>query len=131
MKAPAPELAGKIKAQQDAGRIDLDIVLTGSDGLAAGLDQNLWLKLLPTYADRFPGLEENYEPAALNLHKAQGQGFGVVINYYPSGPLIEYAPERVKDAAGHRRGAARLGEGQSETLHVCAAGQFRTRAAPS
>ena len=72
------------------------MVLTGSDGLAAGLEQNLWLKLLPAYADRFPGLEENYEPAALNLHRAQGQGFGVVINYYPSGPLLEYAPERVR-----------------------------------
>ncbi|KAB0266516.1 ABC transporter substrate-binding protein [Microvirga brassicacearum] len=97
VKAPAPELASKIKAQQDAGRVDIDMVLTGSDGLAAGLEQNLWVKLLPTYNDKFPGLEENYEPAALNLHKAQGQGFGVVINYYPSGPLIEYAPERVKD----------------------------------
>ncbi len=72
-------------------------MLTGSDGLAAGLEQNLWVKLLPTYNDKFPGLEANYEPAALNLHKAQGQGFGVVINYYPSGPLLEYAPERVKD----------------------------------
>jgi putative spermidine/putrescine transport system substrate-binding protein len=97
VKAPAPELASKIKAQQDAGRVDIDMVLTGSDGLAAGLEQNLWVKLLPTYNDKFPGLEANYEPAALNLHKAQGQGFGVVINYYPSGPLIEYAPERVKD----------------------------------
>ena len=96
VKAPAPELASKVKAQQDAGRIDIDMVLTGSDGLAAGLEQNLWLKLLPAYGDRFPGLEENYEPAALNLHRAQGQGFGVVINYYPSGPLLEYAPERVK-----------------------------------
>jgi putative spermidine/putrescine transport system substrate-binding protein len=95
-KAPAPELAGKIKAQQDAGRSDIDIVLTGSDGLAAGLELGLWVKLLPTYADKFPGLEEKYEPAALNLHRAQGQGFGVVINYYPSGPLLEYAPERVK-----------------------------------
>jgi putative spermidine/putrescine transport system substrate-binding protein len=100
VKAPAPELASKIKAQQDAGRIDLDMVLTGSDGLAAGLEQNLWLKLLPTYADKFPGLEENYEPAALNLHRAQGQGFGVVINYYPSGPLLEYAPDRVKNVPG-------------------------------
>jgi putative spermidine/putrescine transport system substrate-binding protein len=27
----------------------------------------------------------------------QGQGFGVVCNYYPSGPLLEYAPERVKN----------------------------------
>jgi putative spermidine/putrescine transport system substrate-binding protein len=96
VKAPAPELAGKIKAQQDAGQINLDLVLTGSDGLAAGLDQNLWLKILPDFSDRFPNIEENYEPAALALHRAQGAGFGVVINYYPSGPLIEYAPERVK-----------------------------------
>jgi putative spermidine/putrescine transport system substrate-binding protein len=97
VKAPAPELASKVKAQQDAGRIDIEMVLTGSDGLAAGLEQNLWLKLLPAFGDRFPGLEENYEPAALNLHRAQGQGYGVVINYYPSGPLLEYAPERVKN----------------------------------
>jgi len=32
-KAPAPELPGKIKAQQDAGRVDIDAVLTGIDGL--------------------------------------------------------------------------------------------------
>ena len=96
VKAPAPELASKIKAQQNAGRADLDLVLTGSDGLAAGLEQNLWLKLLPDFAEKFPNLEENYEPAALALHKAQGDGYGVVVNYYPSGPLIEYAPERVK-----------------------------------
>ena len=31
-KAPAPELAGKIKAQQNAGRVDIDLVLTGTDG---------------------------------------------------------------------------------------------------
>jgi hypothetical protein len=37
-KAPAPELAGKIKAQQDAGRVDIDLVLTGTDGLAAGIE---------------------------------------------------------------------------------------------
>ena len=97
VKAPAPELASKVKAQQDAGRIDIDMILTGSDGLAAGLEQNLWIKLLPTYSDKLPNLESNYEPAALNLQRAQGQGYGVVINYYPSGPLLEYAPERVKD----------------------------------
>ena len=95
VKAPAPELAGKIKAQQDAGRADLDLVLTGSDGLAGGLEQNLWLKVLPDHAEKFPNLEANYEPAALNLHREQGAGYGVVVNYYPSGPLIEYAPERV------------------------------------
>ena len=97
IKAPAPELAGKLKAQQAAGRLDIDLVLTGSDGLAAGLEQDLWLKILPDHNARFPNLEANYEPAALRLHKVQGQGFGVVCNYYPSGPLIEYAPERVKN----------------------------------
>ncbi|MEO7242791.1 MAG: extracellular solute-binding protein [Variovorax sp.] len=97
IKAPAPELASKLKAQQAAGRMDIDLVLTGSDGLASGLDQGLWMKILPEYESAFPNLEANYEPAALNLHMVQGQGFGVVCNYYPSGPLIEYAPERVKD----------------------------------
>lgn len=97
VKAPAPELAGKLRAQQSAGRLDIDLVLTGSDGLAAGLEQDLWLKLLPEFDARFPGLEANYEPAALRLHKVQGRGYGVVCNYCPAGPLIEYAPERVKN----------------------------------
>lgn len=95
-KAPAPELAGKIKAQQDANHLDIDIVLTGLDGLAAGIDQNLWTKLDPDYGSKLPNLDANYLPAALDMHKL-GQGYGVTVVYYPSGPLIEYAPERVKD----------------------------------
>src|SRR4051794_18596033 len=35
-KATAPELAGKIKAQQAAGQLQIQLVLTGTDGLAAG-----------------------------------------------------------------------------------------------
>src|SRR5262245_43249318 len=31
-KATAPELVGKIKAQQAANRVDIDLVLTGVDG---------------------------------------------------------------------------------------------------
>jgi len=31
-RAPAPELPAKIKAQQDAGRLDINLVLTGQDG---------------------------------------------------------------------------------------------------
>ena len=42
-KAPAPELPGKIKAQQDANRVDIDMVLTGTDALSAGIDQKLWI----------------------------------------------------------------------------------------
>ncbi|HWK43090.1 MAG TPA: extracellular solute-binding protein [Stellaceae bacterium] len=96
-KAPAPELAGKLRAQQQAGRTDIDIVLSGSDGLSAGLEQDLWQRILPDHAALFPDLDAVYEPAALNLNRAQGQGYGVVLCYYPSGPLLEYLPERVAD----------------------------------
>ncbi|WP_029004661.1 ABC transporter substrate-binding protein [Azorhizobium doebereinerae] len=90
-KAPAPELPGKIKAQQDAGRVDIDIVLTGTDALAAGIDQKLWVELLPAHAAALPKLDDIYqEPAARMQTLASGQG--VVVSYYPSGPLIEYMP---------------------------------------
>jgi len=95
-KAPAPELAGKIKAQQNAGRVDIDLVLTGTDGLAAGIEQKLWVNLLKDYPEKFPNLEANYLPGALNMQKL-AEGFGITVAYYPSGPLLEYAPERVKD----------------------------------
>ncbi len=42
-KATAPELAGKIKAPQDAGRVDIDLVLTATDPLSAGLQHKLWV----------------------------------------------------------------------------------------
>ncbi|HYG88411.1 MAG TPA: extracellular solute-binding protein [Azospirillum sp.] len=95
-KAPAPELAGKIKAQQSAGRVDIDLVLTGTDGLAAGIEQGLWTPLLPAYAEKFPNLDKAYLPAAAKMQTLAANQ-GIVVTYYPSGPLLEYAPERVKN----------------------------------
>ncbi|WP_448188637.1 ABC transporter substrate-binding protein [Azospirillum sp. sgz301742] len=95
-KAPAPELAGKIKAQQNAGRVDIDLVLTGTDGLAAGIEQGLWTPLLPAYAEKFPNLDKSYLPAAAKMQTLAANQ-GIVVTYYPSGPLLEYAPERVKN----------------------------------
>jgi putative spermidine/putrescine transport system substrate-binding protein len=92
-KSTAPELVGKVKAQQNAGRVDIDLVLTGVDGLAAGIDQNLWIPLLPTYANRVPGMSD-YLPGAASMQKLAGD-FGVTVTYYPSGPLIEYLPAKV------------------------------------
>ncbi|MFF5288615.1 extracellular solute-binding protein [Paractinoplanes globisporus] len=92
-KATAPELVGKVKAQQNAGRVDIDLVLTGVDGLAAGIDQGLWVPLLPTYANRVPGMSD-YLPGAASMQKLAGD-FGVTVTYYPSGPLIEYLPAKV------------------------------------
>lgn len=93
-KVTAPELAGKVKAQQDAGRLDIDLVLTGTDGLSAGLEQNLWVDLLGKYADKLPNLQSLYlDPA--NKMQELAKGKGVVVTYYPSGPLIEYNPKAV------------------------------------
>jgi putative spermidine/putrescine transport system substrate-binding protein len=92
-KAAAPEMAGKIKAQQDAGRLGIDLVLTGTDGLSAGTEQGLFTPLLPQFADRLSNMEDYQEPAAAMQELAADHG--VVVTYYPSGPLIEYAPDRV------------------------------------
>src|ERR1041385_948420 len=93
-KAPAPELPGKIKAMQDAGRMDIDLVLGGTDVLAAGIEQGLWLRILPDHADRFPGVLDNYTDQAREMQKlAQDQALAVV--FMPAGPLIEYNPDAV------------------------------------
>jgi len=94
-KAPAPELAGKIKAQQDAGRVDIDLVLTGTDALSAGIDQKLWVELVPQHAGSLPRLDDIYLPAAARM-QTLAKGQGVVVTYYPSGPLLEYMPDKVK-----------------------------------
>jgi putative spermidine/putrescine transport system substrate-binding protein len=94
-KAPAPELPGKIKAQQDAGRVDIDMVLTGSDALAAGMEQKLWAELLPAMAGSLPKLDDILLPAAIKM-QALARGQGVIVVTSPGGPLLEYDPERVK-----------------------------------
>jgi putative spermidine/putrescine transport system substrate-binding protein len=94
-KAPAPELPGKIKAQQDANRVDIDLVLTGLDGLAAGIEQKLWLEVLPAFASSLPKLDDILLPAAIKMQGVT-KGQGVIVITSPGGPIIEYAPERVK-----------------------------------
>jgi len=91
-KAPAPELPGKIKAQQDANRVDIDMVLTGTDALSAGLDQNLWIPLVKAHAAALPNLNEIYLEGAAKM-QALAKDHGVVVTYYPSGPLLEYMPK--------------------------------------
>ena len=94
-QSPAPELPAKIKAQQNAGRLEIDLVLTGTDALAAGVAQGLWTKLLPDNAQALPDLDALYLPAAARM-QGLANGQGVVVSYYPSGPLFEYMPDAVK-----------------------------------
>ena len=95
-KAPAPELPGKLKAMQSAGRMDIDLVLGGTDILAAGIEQGLWARILPDHADAFPKVIDNYSDQAREMQKlAQDQALAVV--FMPAGPLIEYNPDKVKE----------------------------------
>ena len=92
-KAPAPELPAKLRAQQAANRVDIDIVLTGSDALAAGIDGKIW-----TDAAKAPGLPVLADvllPGALRM-QALAQDQGVIVSYSPGGPILEYMPDRVK-----------------------------------
>ncbi|HEX2297230.1 MAG TPA: extracellular solute-binding protein, partial [Pseudonocardiaceae bacterium] len=95
-KATAPEMPGKLQAEQRGGSSQTHLVLTGTDGLASVIEQELVLKLLPDFSSRFPELEENYLPAAADMQElAQGQG--ITVTFYPSGPLLEFDPNVVKD----------------------------------
>ncbi|HEX7685353.1 MAG TPA: extracellular solute-binding protein [Trinickia sp.] len=90
--APAPQLPGKIKAMQGAGRSDIDLVLTGTDALAAGIEQKLWSKLPDTVLKDADG---KYAPGPKEMQKL-AQGYGLEVTFMPAGPLIEYNPDKVQ-----------------------------------
>jgi putative spermidine/putrescine transport system substrate-binding protein len=93
-KSPAPDMSGKLQAQERAHQVQTDLVLSGTDGLSAGIANHLLVKLLPAYGSHFPGLMGNYLPPAAAMQGLAG-GYGVELVYYPSGPLLEYNPKTV------------------------------------
>jgi putative spermidine/putrescine transport system substrate-binding protein len=95
LQGTQPELPGKIKAQQDANRVDIDLVLCGYDGMTGGIAQNIWMELLPAHASSLPKSEDIYLPGALNIQN-QAKGQGMAVSYSPYGPLFEYMPDKVK-----------------------------------
>lgn len=98
-QAPAPEIPGKLRAQQDAGRVDIDLVLGGNDALAAGIELKLWVPLLTEYAAKLPKLDDILNPAAAKLQGA-ANGQAVIIAQCPGGPILEYMPDKVKQVPG-------------------------------
>jgi putative spermidine/putrescine transport system substrate-binding protein len=93
--AGAPDLVGTIKPQVDSKNISVDLVMTGTDGLSAGIGQDLWIPLVKDYGDRLSNMKNYIDPAQKMQELADG--FGVVTTYYPSGPLLQYNPKIVKD----------------------------------
>jgi len=97
IKLTAPELVAKIKAQQMAGNVDTTMVLTGYDGIAAGVEQNVWTKIRPDYNSFFPNLDANYLPGAKKAYDLF-KGYGICVVFCSGGPMITYNPDKVPNA---------------------------------
>jgi putative spermidine/putrescine transport system substrate-binding protein len=90
-RAPAPELPAKIKAQQDAGRLDINLVLTGQDG-GSLLAQNNQVIKIPDYEKLFP--RDNLTEAGKALYD-EGKGYLIPSVGNAGGPVLIYNPSRV------------------------------------
>src|SRR3546814_13709139 len=92
-RPPAPELAGKICAMHAANRVELHIVLTGLDVIAAGIEQGIWEDLTP-YHSIIGRPSDIYDGGAAEIQKQAG-GNGMLIAFSHQGPVLEYMPSRV------------------------------------
>lgn len=92
----APNLPGRIKAQIDGGKIDTTLALGGYDAVSTGLDAGIWAQILPGSADKFPKLDDNYQPGA-KAYNDLAKGYAICTVYSPSGPMIEYDPSQVEN----------------------------------
>src|SRR5215467_1757174 len=90
-RAPAPELPAKIKAQQDAGRLDINLVLTGQDG-GSLLALNKQIIQIPNYKTEFP--REILTDAGKALYD-EGSGYLIPSVGNAGGPVFIYNPSKV------------------------------------
>src|SRR5213082_299936 len=92
-RAPAPELPAKIKAQQDAGRVDVNLLLVGQDAGSVLANNGQIVKLLPQYAKLFPTDELTDAGKVL---QADGEGYLLPSVVNNGGPVFIYNPAKVK-----------------------------------
>jgi putative spermidine/putrescine transport system substrate-binding protein len=91
----APDVVGKLQAQQSANRVDIDLVLTGPLALSQMANQKEVIKVLPTYQSHLPDLGTVLTPAATAFQKLAG-GYGVITRGGGwAGPLWAYNKKNV------------------------------------
>jgi putative spermidine/putrescine transport system substrate-binding protein len=91
-RGPAPETPAKIKAQQDSGRTDINLVLTGQDAGSVLAANKQLIELFPKYNAMFPRDELN-EAAKVLQDSGGGSLMPVVVN--AGGPVFIYNPKKV------------------------------------
>lgn len=91
-RGPAPATPAKIKAQQDAGRADINLVLTGQDAGSVLAANKQLIELFPKYNKMFPREELN-EAAKVLQDSGGGSLMPVVVN--AGGPVFVYNAKKV------------------------------------
>jgi putative spermidine/putrescine transport system substrate-binding protein len=92
-RGPAPETPAKIKAQQDAGRADINLILTGQDAGSVLAANKQLVQLFPTYDKMFPK-DELKEEAKILQDAGGGYLMTTVVN--AGGPVFIYNPKKVQ-----------------------------------
>ncbi len=93
-QAPSTEAIAKVRVQQAAGRVATDIVVSGGDVVGAGIQDNVWLKLLPNRRKALPNTNQYTTQAKALLKLAEGYAAIAATEY--QGPLINYDPARAQ-----------------------------------
>jgi putative spermidine/putrescine transport system substrate-binding protein len=90
----ATEVAGKLKAQIAAGKLQIDLLLTGNDALAPAIEFGLLTKIFPDYNYQLSSSVARYLPGA-KLMWQQAEGYAIVSDFGNYGPLLQYLPKSV------------------------------------
>ncbi|MFF9105653.1 extracellular solute-binding protein [Streptomyces rubrogriseus] len=94
--AASTDVAGKIKAQQSGGDVDISLVLGGPDVLGAAQQQDLLIKQLPDQTKSFDLAAIQDEPRKAQQDSAGG--YGILVNYDTNGPFIDYNSSKVTES---------------------------------
>jgi len=92
-RATAPELPAKIMAQQNAGRVDINLILTGQDSGSVLIQNGQLVKLFPQYEKELPKTELT---DAARILQDEGEGYLLPSVVSNGGPVFIYNPDKVK-----------------------------------
>ncbi|MEJ7741163.1 MAG: extracellular solute-binding protein [Nocardioidaceae bacterium] len=94
-EAPSTEAVSQIRAQQAANQVNVDLVLSGSDAVGAGIVEDVWEPLVPQFENEL-SQTASYSPEAKDALDVVG-GQAAVLATEPTGPLLLFNPETVSD----------------------------------
>lgn len=90
-RATPQEIISKIKAQGQNPNID--VVVTGLDGLPMGINEGVWKQLIPEFEEEVR-FEELNDIARTYVEKFNG--YGVPVTVGPGGPVLAYNSDKVE-----------------------------------